>query len=244
MTGVQTCALPIYNLQETKPSLKNALIDTHRARPNAASGASAASATAPTGVVPTVASVVVPGTGLFDRSSTLPGTQELLRQEQAKIASSWYAKSDLEADLFQQHYISRFDAAGDEYGTTRAHFAAFAAGRPLQPTVSAVSGHVIATPFNAQEPKHLIELIVGYEERVAALFGVPRSFFAQFSAGKSANSPDGREMWHNSQRALKQMVSMYLEMLMDHIFVESHQYQLMARGNAEELALVSWWLLL
>ena len=40
----------------------------------------------------------------------------------------------------------------------------------------------------ALEPKHYMDVVAGYEERVGMIFGVPRSFWAQFSANKATNS--------------------------------------------------------
>jgi hypothetical protein len=96
-------------------------------------------------------------------------------------------------------------------------------------------GESLKMAGSPQESRHMVDLVLGYEERLSALFAVPRSFFAQFSAGRSANSPDAREMWRNSQRALKQLICMFLEVVYDHIFIESHKAQSIAM--ADELLL-------
>jgi hypothetical protein len=128
------------------------------------------------------------------------------------------SKTESEEQAFKQYTLSRFNESGDPFGTERAHFGAFGQERPLQPRVTGESEEKIQQAHPPQEPKFLVDAIVGYEERISALFGVPRSFFAQFSASKSANSPDGREMWHNAQRSLKQMVSLYVELVFEHIY--------------------------
>ena len=74
--------------------------------------------------------------------------------------------------------------------------------------------------MDAKEPTHLVELIAGYEERVSALFGVPRSFFAQFTASKATQNPDAREMWRNSQRSLKQLILPILRIIYQAIYGE------------------------
>ena len=59
-------------------------------------------------------------------------------------------------------------------------------------------------------PTYVENLRESYEEMVGALFGVPRSFWAQFSAARSSNSPDARLMHENQQRALKQTLVPFL----------------------------------
>lgn len=79
-------------------------------------------------------------------------------------------------------------------------------------------------------PTYVDELRESYEEMVGALFGVPRSFWAQFSASRSSNSPDARLMHENQQRSLKQHVVPFLST----VFRATHGKTLPEVANASK----------
>lgn len=88
--------------------------------------------------------------------------------------------------------------------------------------------HELARQNPATEPKHYMDVVAGYEERVGMIFGVPRSFWAQFSANKATNSQDARLMFSGMQLALKQNILRFLNLTYRMIHGESHIAQLVA----------------
>ena len=96
---------------------------------------------------------------------------------------------------------------GNARDPSRLGFAVAVAHTPNMPYTARVQVPMnlrMAGQTTAEEPRHLTDIMLNYEEAVGATFGVPRSFFGQFSAGRSGNNPDAMIMWQNSQRRLKQ----------------------------------------
>lgn len=92
-------------------------------------------------------------------------------------------------NVFANQGPQLIDTVGDPWGTQRATFGAFASGAPMTQKVDLGPNREAKQHTPAREPQHLLQVMANYEERVAAIWGVPRSFFAQFSAGKLSLSP-------------------------------------------------------
>lgn len=85
-------------------------------------------------------------------------------------------------------------------------------------------GYKVGRVSDAKEPGNFVFMTESYEELVGALFYVPRSTWAQFSASRSANNPDARLMFDDGQRSQKQMLSS----LLTTVFRSIHEADLLA----------------
>lgn len=81
-------------------------------------------------------------------------------------------------------------------------------------------GYRLATGPQAQEPTNLSYFYEAFEEHVGALFYVPRSFWAQFSASRSGNNPDARQMFNTGQKYHKQLLVPILNSVFQNIHGE------------------------
>ena len=100
------------------------------------------------------------------------------------------------------------------------------------PRIDLPVNHQLAQQQGAREPTHLMPLMTNYEERVGSLFGVPRSTFAAVKGGMSGDDLMGRDMFRQSQRALKQRVIPMLQSVHSHIYSKSSMWDAITSDGA------------
>jgi hypothetical protein len=90
----------------------------------------------------------------------------------------------------------------------------------------------LARQVMPEEPHQIQEVRLSREEHLCALFGVPRSFYGQFSAGRSGHNSDANHMWEHAQRKIKQLVTPILKKLVNTIYKKDVLLEAVSEANA------------
>jgi hypothetical protein len=140
---------------------------------------------------------------------------------------------------FAQDLALLSDELGDPAATHLATFAAFGDNAPMTQRLRLREEETGHTHTQPREPQHLLDILIGYEERLGGLWGVPRSMFAHTQGGHGTDDPNGREMFKAAQRQLRQIIIPMLTNLFRHIYSAKHHLDIVALNTADTAAKAS-----